>query len=625
MNLQTVFILVSCLWATVGPAVKLVVAGDQEIGSSSTETGKIFWRQKNFNRRQSNNLRYGLRIDSRSSSSSSKEVLNVQRNFIKIRNRPVNSISRHGTPEKGVHPSLGQRTHIKRTTQKPNTLYEYVHTTTNSLSPATNHAARKDNSYVDVCNSNPCKNNGICFNYVTHFLCFCKPPYIGKMCHRIDFCASRPCKNGGMCRQIGNNYSCKCHKQYTGTHCEHKDPCLPNLCQNEAICLSESGSFQCQCQEGYLGEFCETENPCLPNPCSNNGHCHITGQSFSCECTMPYTGQLCEVIADFQMFMLPNQCLSDPCQNKGVCTAAIEGDVHCHCYPEYKGIFCEHPAEYPAKIGSKLTDLLFWSKIDVANMMSSSTFFAPIDSVLSDIHTDYLSNKETDESDLSEFILRHTVSGYRFLKEDIVDKDERIILLQNNKGKSPTLPLQKVTQLQSQLEKICGRVIDSDEYKGQSSIFIIDKILTIPSKNIMEVLLTDARFTRFFEYAQYLTRIIQILSNANEESPVTLLVPTNSAIDAIPEEVLGDRRQIRWILMYHIILGHVCFPRSSKEDSDEYIELEMYTETQDVVLLQSINGNKLVNDVTVIESDVVARNGVIHYIENVLDSSYVKS
>lgn len=64
-----------------------------------------------------------------------------------------------------------------------------------------------------VCNSNPCVNNGICFekrDSLSEYVCFCPPGFIGVHCEisfelENDVCKENLCKNGE-CISVENRW-----------------------------------------------------------------------------------------------------------------------------------------------------------------------------------------------------------------------------------------------------------------------------------------------------------------------------------------------------------------------------------------------------------------------------------
>lgn len=99
------------------------------------------------------------------------------------------------------------------------------------------------------------------------------------------------------------------------------------------------------------------------------------------------------------------------------------------------------------------------------------------------------------------------------------------------------------------------------------------------------------------------------------EGPFTVFAPTNDAFAAIPEEdlnaLLEDPEALSEILLYHVVEGAVT--------ADQVVELTSATTVQGSDVSVSANGDTvMVGDATVITTDVMASNGVIHAIDTVL-------
>lgn len=145
---------------------------------------------------------------------------------------------------------------------------------------------------------NPCVNGGTCYpmsagrkkrqaNMPMGYYCQCLYPYTGTRCEQyISLCASNPCRNNGTCFQdtTANRIYCLCTPSFTGTLCDISTGvqiCAtnPSICVNGGTCrvnTSLAQGYLCVCPPAYTGFFCEqTIDPCrmLPAPCLNNGTC----------------------------------------------------------------------------------------------------------------------------------------------------------------------------------------------------------------------------------------------------------------------------------------------------------------------------------------------------------------
>ena len=102
-------------------------------------------------------------------------------------------------------------------------------------------------SDLDLCNPNPCQNNGICTDEINKYTCNCSDTgFDGKNCEQdINECliweesGVENCKNGGKCVNEIGNFSCDCPKGWEGDFCEtDTDDCFPNKCPADKICIN---------------------------------------------------------------------------------------------------------------------------------------------------------------------------------------------------------------------------------------------------------------------------------------------------------------------------------------------------------------------------------------------------
>ncbi|BAZ53528.1 beta-Ig-H3/fasciclin [Nostoc sp. NIES-4103] len=96
---------------------------------------------------------------------------------------------------------------------------------------------------------------------------------------------------------------------------------------------------------------------------------------------------------------------------------------------------------------------------------------------------------------------------------------------------------------------------------------------------------------------------------------LTIFAPTDEAFGRLPKETLDsllqDMPKLKKILMYHVAFGDV------RSDDLEQIE-EAQTLEGSVVAIASTDGVIKVNDANVLKTDIIADNGVIHVIDQVL-------
>ncbi|XP_059148171.1 uncharacterized protein LOC131935669 isoform X2 [Physella acuta] len=155
---------------------------------------------------------------------------------------------------------------------------------------------------VDECNTSPCQENSICYNYPGTYKCPCNKGYF-ESSNGCEACDSthygNNCKEKCQCIQLNTNLcnsingSCTCEPGWTGVHCETDiDECLnTSYCPDEHDhCFNINGSAECRCDEGY-GKFnnslCIDVDECLDssNRCNvSTTICNNIEGSYNCAC-----------------------------------------------------------------------------------------------------------------------------------------------------------------------------------------------------------------------------------------------------------------------------------------------------------------------------------------------------
>jgi uncharacterized surface protein with fasciclin (FAS1) repeats len=127
--------------------------------------------------------------------------------------------------------------------------------------------------------------------------------------------------------------------------------------------------------------------------------------------------------------------------------------------------------------------------------------------------------------------------------------------------------------------------------------------------NIVEVAVSAGSFNTLVQAVQE-AGLVETLSS---EGPFTVFAPTDEAFDALPEgtldALLADEEALRTVLTYHVVAGEYM--------ASDIIEMESLTTVQgEEIAILVADGN--VNNVTVIQTDIEASNGVIHVIDQVI-------
>lgn len=102
----------------------------------------------------------------------------------------------------------------------------------------------------------------------------------------------------------------------------------------------------------------------------------------------------------------------------------------------------------------------------------------------------------------------------------------------------------------------------------------------------------------------------------NAEGPYTVFAPTDEAFAALPPETLDQLLQpenqdaLRQILTYHVVPGSITSPSVTPG--------EIGTVEGSSLVVDSAAGEVLVDGARVIQPDIIASNGVVHAIDQVL-------
>ena len=107
----------------------------------------------------------------------------------------------------------------------------------------------------------------------------------------------------------------------------------------------------------------------------------------------------------------------------------------------------------------------------------------------------------------------------------------------------------------------------------------------------------------------------ELLDFLGSPGSFTVLAPTDEAFAKLPEgtldSLLGQVHILKRVLMYHVLPGDVR--------SDDLAQIdEAPTEEGSIVAVSRSNGGFKINEAQVVKTDVLADNGVIHIIDQVL-------
>jgi len=160
-----------------------------------------------------------------------------------------------------------------------------------------------------------------------------------------------------------------------------------------------------------------------------------------------------------------------------------------------------------------------------------------------------------------------------------------------------------------------AHVITADVDASNGVVHIIDSVLAVPLKNIVELAVATSDLSTLVT-ALKAGNLVGALSG---KGPFTVFAPTNEAFAKLPKSTLShlldpkNIKELDAVLEYHVISGAAVHKADLK--SDQKVKS---LEGQDVDVKKTASGEVFVNQAQVVTADVDASNGVVHIIDRVL-------
>ncbi|XP_030633246.1 stabilin-2 [Chanos chanos] len=383
---------------------------------------------------------------------------------------------------------------------------------------------------------------------------------------------------GGKCHTSANcllkvedsSYYCSCAAgfQGNGTHCTAIDPCEKNNggCSSNAVCKRTlPGRRKCVCNPGHAGDglVCVSINPCL----EGNGGCHVdadcvhTGPNkTACVCKEGYSGNgkiSCTAV---------NLCQrkNGGCHRYARCQMTGPGERNCTCIDNYvgDGTTCKGTINKEL-LGRKLRDFYLGLMMsDVLDLKARGPFtvFAPNAEAFR--NADLMQLSRTDV--YARLMRNHIVMCQSLLPEDLT-KPRNLTTLMGN-----TLT---VSYSEGSIYINKGKVVYSDEESINGIFHEIDAVLIPPGLQTVDsnrgpLNLTDlAELHGFKTFLKLLedTEVMELVNDPRHQ-PVTLFLPTDTAMAALPQEQkdflygMHNRAQLVEYLKYHILWDTKAHP-----------------------------------------------------------------
>ena len=254
----------------------------------------------------------------------------------------------------------------------------------------------------------------------------------------------------------------------------------------------------------------------------------------------------------------------------------------------------------------------------LADETQSFTVFAPTDAAFAMIDPDTLDLLLADTEALSDVLLQHVVSG---------EVSSVTAYTLNGLSAATASGAEIPVAINSELDTLTfggATVTTTDIYTTNGVIHVIDMVvvadveLPSPPASIVDVAVANGSFTTLVAALQA-TGLDTVLDDP--DATFTVFAPTDAAFSLLGQEtidaLLADTETLSDILLYHVIPGSEVLQDSAltvaQSDANK-VEMANGAETA----LSLANNTLFVNKSAVSLADVMADNGVIHVVDQVI-------
>jgi uncharacterized surface protein with fasciclin (FAS1) repeats len=242
------------------------------------------------------------------------------------------------------------------------------------------------------------------------------------------------------------------------------------------------------------------------------------------------------------------------------------------------------------------------------------TVFAPTDEAFAALPEGALDGLLADTDALSNVLLYHVVDG-KVMAADVVGLDGQEVATLSGESVMVTFDGENVMINES-------TVIITDIEGSNGVIHVVDAVILPPAdemadaemdQTIVDIAVSDENFSTLVT-ALDTAGLVEALQG---DGPFTVFAPTNDAFAALPEgaldALLADTEALSNVLLYHVVDGKVMAADVVGLDGQEVATL-----SGESVMVTLDGENVMINEATVVITDIEASNGVIHVVDAVI-------
>ncbi|MDG1752337.1 MAG: fasciclin domain-containing protein [Thalassotalea sp.] len=252
----------------------------------------------------------------------------------------------------------------------------------------------------------------------------------------------------------------------------------------------------------------------------------------------------------------------------------------------------------------------------LADESTMFTVFAPTDAAFALIGEETINTLLANPDVLSNILLQHVIAGSAV--DSVTAYSLNGAMVETASMATIALTINSTTDM---LTFGGANIVLKDIYTTNGVIHVIDAVVVgevevpAPSMSLVDVAVDNGSFTTLVAALQS-TGLDTTLANLDND--YTVFAPSDAAFAKLPEGTLDSltAEQLANILLYHVLPGKVMSDGaiSVAQSSENMVEVA----NGDMVSLSFVDSMLFVNGALVSTADVMADNGVIHVIDNVI-------
>lgn len=245
--------------------------------------------------------------------------------------------------------------------------------------------------------------------------------------------------------------------------------------------------------------------------------------------------------------------------------------------------------------------------VDALKGAGPFTVFAPTDEAFAKLPAGTVDALLKDPKALGDILKYHVVAG-KVMAADVVKLTSADTLL----GKSVAIKAEGGKVMVNE-----ANVTATDIEASNGVIHVIDSVILPPAeeaaadKDLVDTAIAAGNFKTLVAAVE----AAGLVDALKGEGPLTVFAPTDEAFAALPagtvEGLLKDPEKLKAILLYHVVEGKVLAADAAKLT-------EAKTLNGAAIKISAADGKVMINDAEVVSADVMASNGVIHVINQVI-------